>query len=152
MAEEIKDIQKDESIHFVKIQSRWQKYDVGLGNITFKGKQRITKTITLPNGRFANNLKVGRNLISFEDKSLGIKDCAYLYHGNLFLNLIIAVNDKASCKSYIEEIPGLCDEHKLDRFIFKIMLIRECKKRNIGLSLSAWRNLQSIVANGKQRI
>ena len=147
----IKDITKDEGVHFVKIESRWKKYNVGLGDITFKVKQRTTKTITLPSGHFTNSLKVGRNLISFKDKSLEIKDCAYLYRGNLFLNLIMAVPDKAACKSYIEEIPGLCDEHKLDRFIFKIMLIHECKKRNIGFSFSAWRNLQNIVAKGEQR-
>ena len=65
----IKDITKDEGVRFVKIESRWRKYNVGLGDSTFKVKQRSTKTITLPNGRFANSLKVGRNLISFEDKS-----------------------------------------------------------------------------------
>jgi hypothetical protein len=147
----IKDIKSEDTFSSVRLYGM-QKYSLNLDALKFSGIKKVFKTIDLPNF-YAKELKIGKNLVVFHDKFFGIADYAYSYHGNLYLPLKVPMTDinKNGCKDYIQNIPGLLDSFKLDRTIFKILLLRSCRKQGLKISLLPWRNLQKLVSDGKSR-
>lgn len=120
-----------------------QPHTVELDGIKLSGIIRITKTIDLPISA-AKKLMVDQNIIVLQSKLS--EDYVYLYRGGICLRIKPASDDKYSCKYYIKNLPGLFNGFKLDRTVFKAVLLCECKHRNIRPSLIARRNLQKLVS------
>ena len=118
-------------------------HTVKLDSLTFSGLKRITKTIDLP-AVAAQKLKVGQHIIVLQSKCS--EDCVYLYRDGVYLKTEPASDDKYSCRYYIRNLPGIFNGFKLDRAVFKAILLCECKRRNVWISLFARRNLQKLVA------
>ncbi|MCQ2572133.1 MAG: hypothetical protein MJ165_04040 [Alphaproteobacteria bacterium] len=114
-----------------------------LGDATVKGKMSVSKTIDLP-AKAESNLKVGQKIVALQDKYFGIADYVYLYHGGMSFNMKPASYDKYSCKCYIENLPNLFKDGKLDRMRFKMVMVRECLRRGLVPSVVAWRNLRNV--------
>jgi hypothetical protein len=114
--------------------------NVELGDLTMSGKGITKKTIELPISA-AEKLKVGKNIFVLENKIS--EDYVYLYRDGVCFKVKPASDDKYSCKCYIKNLPGVFDS-KLDKAVLKVLLLCECKCRDIRVSLIAWRNLQRL--------
>lgn len=114
-----------------------------LGDATVKGKMSVSKTIDLP-AKAESNLKVGQKIVALQDKHYGVEDYVYLYNGGVSFNMNPASYDKYSCKCYIENLPNLFKDGKLDRMRFKMVMVRECLRRGLVPSVVAWRNLRNV--------
>lgn len=114
-----------------------------LGDATVKGTLSVSRTIDLPKIA-APKLKVGQKIVALQDKYLGIEDYVYLYDGNVYFNTKPASYDKYSCKCYVDSLPGLFRDGKLDRLKFKTVIMRECLRRGFVPSVVAWRNLRNV--------
>ena len=139
---EILDVQNQDYFCSVRVAEE-HPHTVKLDSLTLSGVKRITKTIDLPAGA-AQKLKVGQHIIVLQSKCS--EDYAYLYHNGVCLNTEPVSDDKYSCGYYIKNLPGIFNECKLDRIVFKAVLLCECKRRNIRASLFARRNLQKLFA------
>ena len=118
-------------------------HNVNLGYAMLSGVLRIKKTIDLP-ASAAGKLKTGQNIFALQNKLA--KDYVYLYRDGVCLKMKPVSDDKYSCRYYIQDLPGIFNGFKLDRLLFKTVLLCECRRRNIRPSLIAHRNLQKLVA------
>ncbi len=118
-------------------------HNVKLGDMMVSGVLRIKKTIDLPINA-AKKLKTGQNIFALQNKIS--KDYVYLYRDGVCLKVKPVSDDKYSCRYYMQDLPGIFNGFKLDRFVFKAVLFCECRRRNIRPSLIARRNLQKLVA------
>ena len=116
---------------------------IKLGDARLNGTLSVSKTIDLPKNA-APKLEVGRKIVALQDKHFGIEDYVYLYNGDVYFNAKPASYDKYSCKCYIENLPGLFSNGKLDRLKFKTVIMRECLRRGFVPSVAAWRNLRNV--------
>ncbi len=92
-----------------------------------------------------DELHAGNHIWVLRDKFLSIEDYVYLYRGGFYMKTWPAWMDSYSCKMYIDNLPGLFDYGRLDRAMFKVALWRECERRGITPSFTAWHNLQNIM-------
>ena len=116
---------------------------INLGDARLNGTLSVSRTINLPKNA-APKLKVGQKIVALQDKHFGIEDYVYLYNGDVSFNMKPSSYDKYSCKCYIENLSGLFWDGKLDRLKFKTVIMRECLRRGLVPSLSAWRNLRNV--------
>ena len=114
-----------------------------LGDAKVNGKLSVSRTIDLP-AKAVTKLQVGKKIVALQDKHFGIEDYVYLYNGEISFNAKPASYDKYSCKCYIENLPNLFKDGKLDRMTFKIVIMRECLRRGLVPSVVAWRNLRNV--------
>ena len=112
-------------------------------NLTRGKKEQFD--IVVKKNHATDKLHPKKHVTILRDKFLSIEDYVYLYHGGMQMHTMPAFLDKYSCKLYIENLPGLFDYGRLDRAIFKIALWRECERRGITPSFTAWHNLQNIM-------
>lgn len=138
----IKDIVCDDFGCSVVI-GKQSKKNIKLGNATLNGNLSVVRTINLP-AKAEPKLQVGQKIVALQDKHYGVEDYVYLYNGGVSFNMKPASYDKYSCKCYIENLPNLFKDGKLDRMRFKMVMVRECVRRGLVPSVVAWRNLRNV--------
>lgn len=140
---QIQDIKHQDGISSVLIEGS-HRHVIKLDALKLSGRFRVRRTIDLPQ-KDAENLKIGQHIIVLTDKFSGFEDYVYIYNGKMYLNTKLQALEAHFCKMYIDNLPCFIDDYKLDRWIFKNVLKRECKRRNILVSKDAWENLQNVV-------
>lgn len=119
-------------------------YDDGVFcSVMAVNSKNVLKTVDLPRSD-AKKIKNGDKIWVVQDAALGIEDYVYLYHKGLCFHIKPVSFDKYSCRYYIKNLPGLFDDFKLDRAVFKIALVRESLRLGRLPSMKAWRNLQNV--------
>ena len=86
-------------------------------------------------------LQKGDNMWVSRDSTHDVFDLFYLYRGGIVFHEKPTENKRESYKHYLARVPGVID-FKLDRLALKIAMAKECYRRDLGVSLLAWRNLQ----------
>ena len=107
-----------------------------------RGKRRPEWNIFLP-GSVAENLSVGDTIRVIKDGYNDLFDYIYLCNDKIVFAQK-PVNTKQGYKDYIAQLPGFLPNGDIDRVVLRFALMRECRRRNLGVSLLSWRNLQRI--------
>ena len=92
--------------------------------------------------------KAGKRIVVMRDKFNGIQDIAYVCGGSLCLEVRPRIVNEHDCNLIVDAVPGLFACARMDRAVLKLVLMRECKKHKIPVSLAAWKNMKNLLDHG----
>ena len=126
----------------VKIQEPHTKRTYCLGDAKVSDMTLLRRNIVLPKS-VSEKLKVGDNIRVIKDSYHDLCDYVYLCDNGVVLVQKPRHDTKQSYKDYLLQIPGLLNWN-IDKIALCFALIQECHRRNLGVSLLSWRNLQKV--------